>query len=517
MLNLLQNLGDILPHAAKDYADKTALIFQEKTFTFRQLDDLTNRLAHSLRKMGINPGDRVSIYSNNSWQWIVSYYAIAKLGGVINPINVMLKPEEVCYVVQDCGAKAIILSPDKAGPTREATYGVPGLEYIISYEDAGGSILSFHDVLNNGSSEPMRSNAGPEDISTIGYTSGTTGHPKGASLSHRAVLVNSCMTANMHMKTSQDRVVTALPCAHVYGNVVMHGELALGGTLILLPRFSELDALEAIQKYKATMFEGVPTMYMYLLSYPDLDKFDLSSLTRCTVGGQTMSVDKMVEVEKRFGCPLLELWGMTELAGLGTTHPYYGKNKLGSIGVPLPYTEAKIVDSEDATKTLKAGEIGELMFRGPIVMEAYWGNEEATREAIEEDGWLHTGDVCYMDEEGYIFVVDRKKDMIITAGYNIYPAEIERVVLKLEKVAMCAVGKEPDEIRGELAKAFVVLKPGETATEEEILSLCRDHLANYKVPRGVYFVDDVPKTSTGKIMRRKLADLLKPAQHARLS
>ena len=510
MLNQLRNLGDILPHAATRYGDKTALIFQDKTFTFRDLDNLSNRLAHSLRKMGIDPGDRVSIYSNNSWEWIVSYYAIAKLGGVINPINVMLKPEEVCFVVEDCGAKAIILSPDKAGPTREATYGATGLEYIISYEDVGGSILSFQDVLNNGSTEPMSSNAGPGDISTIGYTSGTTGHPKGATLSHRAVLVNAFMTANMHMKTSQDRVVTALPCAHVYGNVVMHGELALGGTLILLPRFNELDALGAIQKYQATMFEGVPTMYLYLLSYPDLDKFDLSSLTRCTVGGQTMSVDKMAEVEKRFGCPLLELWGMTELAGLGTTHPFYGKNKLGSIGVPLPYTEAKIVDDSDATKTLQPREIGELMFRGPIVMESYWGNEDGTRDTIEPDGWLHTGDVCYMDEEGYIFVVDRKKDMIITAGYNIYPAEIERVVLKLDKVAMCAVGKEPDELKGELAKAFVVLKPGETATEEEILSFCREHLANYKVPRGVYFVDDLPKTSTGKVMRRKLADLLTP-------
>ena len=510
MLNELRNLGDILPHAAKRYGDKTALIFQEKSFTFRDLDNLSNRLAQSLRRMGIIPGDRVSIYSNNSWEWVVSYYAIAKLGGVINPINVMLKPEEVCYVVNDCGARAIILSPDKALPTREATHGASGLEYIISYEDAGDGILSFQDVLNKGSSEPMSSNAGQEDVSTIGYTSGTTGHPKGATLTHRAVLVNAFMTANMHMKTSLDRVVTALPCAHVYGNVVMHGELALGGTLILLPRFSELEALDAIQKHQATMFEGVPTMYLYLLSYPDLDKFDLSSLTRCTVGGQTMSVDKMAEVEKRFGCPLLELWGMTELAGLGSTHPFYGKNKLGSIGVPLPYTEAKIVDDSDATKTLPPREIGELMFRGPIVMENYWGNEDATRETIEKDGWLHTGDICYMDEEGYIFVVDRKKDMIITAGYNIYPAEIERVILKLDKVAMCAVGKEPDELKGELAKAFVVMKPGETASEDEILSFCREHLANYKVPRGVYFVDDLPKTSTGKVMRRKLADLLAP-------
>ncbi|MGA2402051.1 MAG: AMP-binding protein, partial [Syntrophobacteraceae bacterium] len=219
MLNELQNLGDIPPYAAERYGDKTALIFQEKTFTFRDIDTLTNRLAQSLRKMGINPGDRVSIYSNNSWEWVVSYYAISKLGGVINPINVMLKPEEVCFVVQDCGAKAIILSQDKAGPTREATYGVSGLEYIISYEDAGGGVLSFQDLLTNGSPEPMRSNAGQGDISTIGYTSGTTGHPKGAALTHRAVLVNACMTANMHMKTSHDRVVTALPCAHVYGNV----------------------------------------------------------------------------------------------------------------------------------------------------------------------------------------------------------------------------------------------------------------------------------------------------------
>ena len=517
MLNQLQNLGDILPRSAKLYGDKTALIYQEKTFTFNDLEDLTNRLAQSLRKMGINPGDRVSIYSNNSWEWVVSYYAIAKLGGVINPINVMLKPEEVCFVVQDCGAKAIILSGDKAMPTWEATRGVSNLEHIISYEEMGGDILYFQDLLDRGSPEPMRSSAGHGDISTIGYTSGTTGHPKGAATTHLAVLLNSCMTANMHMKTSEDRVVSALPCAHVYGNVVMHGELAFGGTFILLPRFVEHDALEAIQKYRATMLEGVPTMYLYLLSYPDLDRYDLSSLTRCTVGGQTMSVDKMIEVEKRFGCPLIELWGMTEIAGLGTTHPYYGKNKLGSIGIPLPYTEARIADAEDAGKTMKAGEPGELMMRGPIVMKGYWGNDKATAETIEKDGWLHTGDICYMDEEGYIFVVDRKKDMIITAGYNVYPAEIERVVLKLDKVAICAVGKEPDELKGELAKAFVVLKPGQTATEDEILSFCREHMANYKVPKGVYFVEDVPKTSTGKIMRRKLGELLKPGASAKSS
>lgn len=508
MLNQLRNLGDILPYAAKRYADKTALIFEGQSFTFPDLDRLSNRLASSLRNMGIETGDRVSIYSNNCWQWMVSYYAVAKLGAVINPVNVMLTPEEVCYVVEDCGAKAILLSPDKAEATRNATRNVDNLKYIISYDGHSDGVLSFQDVLDQGSPDPVRSAVGPADVSTIGYTSGTTGHPKGAALSHGAVLINTMMTANMHVKTAADRIVTALPSAHVYGNVVMHGAIVLGGTLILLPRFHEEAALEAIQKHRATLFEGVPTMYLYLLSHPDLARYDLSSLTRCTVGGQTMSVDKMREVEQRFGCPLLELWGMTELAGLGTTHPFYGENRHGSIGVPLPYTEAKIVDDADVERTLKPGEIGELMFRGPIVMRGYWGKEQATRETIEPDGWLHTGDVGYMDKDGYVFIVDRKKDMIITAGYNIYPAEIERVLLKNPKIAMAAVGKQPDQLKGELARAFVVLKPGEEATAEELIGFCREHLASYKVPRGIHFVDDLPKTSSGKIMRRKLLDLL---------
>ena len=505
MLDQLRNLGDILPFAAERHGDKTALISLDKEFTFKDLDRLSDKLANSLRGMGIGPGDRISLYSNNCWQWILSYYAIAKLAAIANPVNVMLTPEEIRYVVQDCGAKAIILSPDKAEPTRDATRDIPDLKYIISHGAATDGILAFDEVLEKGSPEPVRSERDPDDISTIGYTSGTTGHPKGASLSHRAVLVNTAMTANMHAKTSSDRVVTALPSAHVYGNVVMNGTILLGGTLILLSRFEAISALEAIEKNRATIFEGVPTMYMYLLSHPDLEKYDLSSLTRCTVGGQTMSVDKMREVEQRFGCPLLELWGMTELAGLGTTHPCYGKGRLGSIGVPLPYTEAKIVDDQDASKTLPPGTIGELMFRGPIVMQGYWGNEKATADVIEPDGWLHTGDVGYMDEEGFFYIVDRKKDMIITAGYNIYPAEIERVLLKHPQVAMAAVGKEPDPVKGELAKAFIVPKPGQTLTGEEIVGFCREQLASYKVPRGVYFVDDLPKTSTGKIMRRSLS------------
>jgi long-chain acyl-CoA synthetase len=508
MLDYLKNLGVIVPHAAKTFGDKVALVFKDREFTYRELDELTNRLANSLKALGIKGGDRVSLYSQNCWQWLVSYYAIGKLGGVVNPVNVMLTPEEVRYVVDDCEVTAIILSRDKALKTQEAVKGSPSIKHMICYEEVGEGILSFQDLLDQGATDPVRSDCEPADISTIGYTSGTTGHPKGAALSHRAVLTNVLLTANMYVKTKDDIVVSALPCAHVYGNVVMSGALALGGTLVMIERFEEQEVLESIQKYRATMLEGVPTMYLYLLNYPDLNRYDLSSLTRMGVGGQTMSVDKMKEVEARFGCPLIELWGMTEIAGLGTTAPLYGKHKHGSIGIPLPGVEARIVDTENADNILKPHDVGELMIRGPIVMEKYWGNKAATEETIEKDGWLHTGDVGSMDEDGYIFIVDRKKDMILTGGYNVYPAEIEKVLLKNDKVAMAAVGKLPDELKGESALACIVLKNGESATVEEINGYCREHLASYKVPRQIAFVDELPTTSTGKIMRRDLKDIL---------
>jgi len=286
----------------------------------------------------------------------------------------------------------------------------------------------------------------------------------------------------------------------------MNGAFMCGMTLVLLERFNEAEALSAIQAHRATMFEGVPTMYMYLLNCPELENYNLSSLTRCTVGGQTMPISKMQEVEERFDCPLLELWGMTEIAGLGTTHPFYGLNRHGSIGIPLPYVETRIA-TERASQSLDHDEVGELMVRGPIVMQGYYANERATRETVEPDGWLHTGDLARKDAEGYIHVVDRKKDMILTAGYNVYPAELERVIAAHPAVAMVAVGGQPDEVKGEIAKAYIVLKAGARVDEQGVLSFCRERLAAYKVPRQVQFVADLPKTSTGKIMRRHLKTL----------
>jgi long-chain acyl-CoA synthetase len=501
---MLDSLGQVLPHAASTFGDQTALVIEGRSFSFRELDDLSDALAASLARMGIRAGDRVTLYAPNSWEWIVSYYGALKTGAVINPINVMLTPAEVAFVTRDCGASALIGSADKIKPALES--GVTGLTSIVFGDQSFAGAMLFNELIAKRQTfEPVA--VKPEALSTIGYTSGTTGHPKGAMQSHRAVILNAAMTAQLHLKTPLDTVVTAVPCPHVYGNVIFNAAMMYGTKLVLHPRFDAGEILASISAHKATMFEGVPTMYMYMLVHPEFDSFALASLSRCTVGGQTMPVAKMQEVERRFACPLIELWGMTELAGLGTTFPSNGPHKLGSIGIALPHTEARIADDADPAQTMPRGEVGELMIRGPIVMQGYYGNEKATREAIEPDGWLHTGDLATMDEDGAVFIVDRKKDMINTGGFKVFPAEIERVIAAHPSVAMVAVGGLSDELKGEIAKAYVVLKPGATPDAEGIMALCRAELAAYKAPRAIQFVADLPKTSTGKIMRRELRKL----------
>jgi long-chain acyl-CoA synthetase len=504
---MISSPAHILPIAAKTYGDKVALITGNERLSFLELEARSNQLANALVGMGIKPGDRVSLYSPNCWEWVVSYHGVLKTGAVVNPVNVMLTPKEVEFMANDCGAKLVIGSRDKLEPIVNLV-GSGTVEALVCFgDDSPEGIIGFAKLLDGQSTEFTVTDIDPAELSTIAYTSGTTGHPKGAMQSHYSVAINIALTALMHGRTHEDSVVSALPCPHVYGNVVMNGAFMTGMTLILHQTFNEEAILESIQEHGATLFEGVPTMYMFLLSYRKLDDYDLSSLRCCTVGGQTMPVPKMEEVELRFGCPLIELWGMTEIAGLGTTFAHNGPIKHGSIGVVLPYVEARIASVDDASKALPANEPGELMIKGPIVMLGYYGNEDATRENIEPDGWLHTGDIATMDEDGCIFIVDRKKDMILTAGYNVYPAELERVIAGHPDVAMVAVGSMPDEDKGELAKAYVIVKEGASPDVDTIISYCREHIAAYKVPRSVQFVDDFPKTSSGKVMRRKLHEL----------
>ena len=505
---MLSSIGGIPVAAAQRFGDKTAIVLPNRTLSFNELEALTNRCANALVNLGVKPGDRVTLYSGNCWEWIVSYYGALKMGAVINPINVMLTPTEVEFVANDCGAAIVIASYEKA-VSIENVKAKSQVKELIAFGDEAlpAGIVSFNDMLADSSDDFTIGDIDIDSLSTIGYTSGTTGFPKGACLSHRSILHNVAMTALMHQRNEQDTVVTALPCPHVYGNVVMSGAIQNGMTLVLHPAFEEKAIMQSIQDHGATLFEGVPTMYMFMLNHPDFDNYDLSTLRCCTVGGQTMPKPKMEEVEQRFGCPLIELWGMTEIGGLGTTFASNGPVKHGSIGVALPYTDARIAHTEDASKTMPIGEVGELMIKGGIVMQGYYGNEQATSDTIEADGWLHTGDLASMDHDGCVFIVDRKKDMILTAGFNVYPAEIERVVAGHPDVALVAVGSIPDEAKGELAKAYIVPKTGVTPDSDSIIAYCREHLAAYKVPRAVQFVEDLPKTSTGKVMRRELKTL----------
>lgn len=505
---MLLSIGEIPVESAKIYGDKTAIITPDRSMSFNELDALSNQCANALTKLGIKPGDRVMLYSGNCWQWIVGYYGVLKTGAVINPINVMLTPSEVEFVANDCGTSIVIASHEKALALKDIKK-TSGVHEVIAFTggDLPAGILSFEGLLTGASDSFTPASVDTDSLSTIGYTSGTTGHPKGACLSHHNILLNIAMTSLMHQRTDKDVGVSALPCAHVYGNVLMSAAIQCGMTLIVHSAFEAEAIMKSIQDHKATLFDGVPTMYMFMLNHPNQAGYDLSSLRCCSVGGQTMPVPKMEEVEDRFGCRLIEVWGMTELGGCGTTMTANGPFKHGSIGIALPYTQARIADSEDASKTLPTGETGELMIRGPVVMQGYYGNEKATHETIEPDGWLHTGDVATMDEDGFIFIVDRKKDMILTAGFNVYPAELERVIAGHPDVALVAVGSIPDADKGELAKAYIVPKTGTSPASDDIVQFCRKHLAAYKVPRAVQFVDDLPKTSTGKVMRRELKSL----------
>jgi long-chain acyl-CoA synthetase len=493
MVRSVETLAHVLPAAAARHGRRRALVSGDHAFTFRELDRLSARVAAALHGLGVAAGDRVTIYAANGWEWIVSYYAVARIGAVVNPVNVLLTPEELCYIAADCGARAIVTAPHRT----EAVLDIRGdtaLETVITLgDDTHADTRRFAELLR-AAPDAIDRRVQPDDLAAIMYTSGTTGHPKGAMLSHRNLWLNAALTATMHVRTPSDTTVTAVPLCHVYGADILNASMISGATLVLLSRFGEVPVLTAIEQHAATLFEGVPTMLLHLLNCAELDRFDLSTLTRCTTGGQTMAVDKMEEVERRFGCPLLEVWGMTEIAGIGTTHPFHAPNRLGSIGLPVPGCECRLAD-------------GELLFRGPLIMQGYYGNADATRATIDPDGWLRTGDVATIDDDGYIRIIDRMKDVILSGGYNVYPAEIERVLAMHPAVAMAAVAAERDYLRGEVPKAYVVLRSGGAADARELQSFCREHLAAYKTPRTIRIVPDLPKTSTGKILRRALQTL----------
>jgi long-chain acyl-CoA synthetase len=501
---MVATLAEVLPAAAARHGDRTALVVEHRRLSFRELHERSDRVANGLLATGVKPGDTVGLFGANSVEWVVAYYAIAKTGAVLNPLSSMLTTDELRYTLADAGARIVVASVEKAGQLRELRADGT-LEHVVLWgtDDAPDALLLSSWLERYDAAFDPRPRL-PSDLAVIAYTSGTTGRPKGAMQSHRAVVAAGAGTALMAARTAEDRVVSALPLFHVYGSSVLNAAMLAGSMLVTLPRFGEVAMLEAIVANRATMVDGVPTAYYYLLAHPDFDRYDLSSLRLCWVGGQTLPVAKSLEFTRRTGCPVHEVWGMTELAGATSANPVYGLNKPGTIGLPYPGNAFRVVDVEDPTRELPRGEPGELMYRGPLVMLGYHGNPEATAETVRPDGWLHTGDIAVMDDDGYATIVDRKKDMILTAGFNVYPAELERVLCMHPAVALAAVGAIPDEAKGELAKAYVIARPGAGVTAAELIAHCREHLAAYKVPRAVQFVDAVPMTPSGKIMRRML-------------
>lgn len=497
-------ISDLVPRAAARFGDAPAFtVLGGATTSFAAIERQVAGFAGWMAAQGICRQDRVALYLPNGLDWIVAYHAIARLGAVVVPANFLLTPHEVAFMLADADARALILPTGRrAGELADAA--LPPDLLIVAVEPASGrSALPSADPV-----EPA--DVAPDDLFTLCYTSGTTGRPKGAMLSHANIFASTAHSATIHVRTRGETVLSALPFPHVYGNIVMNAAFLVGMRLVAMERFEAGAVLAAIAQERPALFEGVPTMFYQMLAHPAAAATDFSSLARCTVGGQTMPVSKIAEVAERFGCPVCELWGMTEVSGPATSHSPYWTPRHGTIGLPFPSVELRVADLDDRTRDMPDGEAGELCVRGPLVTRGYWRNPQATAETIDAHGWLATGDIGLREPDGYFRIIDRRKDLIITGGYNIYPAEVEEVLATHPAVAMSAVASLPDEEKGEIAKAFVVLRSGIACDATDLAAHCRRSLAAYKVPRAFAFVDDLPKTSTGKILRRALRGIADP-------
>ena len=502
------NLAVLLEESAKERPEKPALVIGGREISYSALRDGAKSFAGALSSMGVGPGDRVAIMIPNVPQFVVAYYGILATGASVVPLNVLLKGPEITYHLDDSDAKVIVAWEGFLEEARKGYDGAASCESLVVVEspDGSGAIgdeKGFETLLREYPPEFEAHPTMPDDTAVVIYTSGTTGRPKGAELTHANMFMNAMCNADKLLKMDEDDVVIAvLPLFHIFGQTcVMNAAIYRGGTMVLVPRFEPEAALKAIQDSGVTVFSGVPTMYQYLLRHPELDKYDISSLRTGVSGGASMPVEVMKAVEERFGIVILEGYGLSESSPTATFNRSVEERKVGSIGLPIWGTEAKVVDGNDAEVT--PGERGELLLRGHHIMKGYLNKPEATAEAMK-NGWFHTGDLATMDEDGYFYIVDRVKDMIIRGGYNVYPREVEEVLYEHPGIAEIAVIGIPHEELGEEVAAVVAMKDGESATEEEIIAFAKDRVAAYKYPRSVTFVDELPKTATGKILKREL-------------
>ena len=530
----IRTLQSYLKEAAEKHPEKSAIHFIGKELTYKELYDSSLKLANQLQKLGVKKGDRVAIMLANTPQAVISYYGALFAGAIVVQTNPLYVEREIEHQLNDSGAE-IMICLDLVYPrvanvfkkTNLKTVIVTGIkDYLpfpknliypfiqkkrtgikvnIQYNDR---ILNFVKVLEEGVAKELEIDIDPkEDLALLQYTGGTTGPAKGVMLTHYNLVANTsqCVSWMYKLKKGEERILAALPFFHVYGmTVVMNLSIMYYSKMIILPKFDPLDVLKTIEKQKVTIFPGAPTMYIALLNHPKLKEFDLSSIDACLSGSAALPVEVQTKFEELSGGKLVEGYGLTETSPVAIANFLWGKRKPGSIGVPWPDTEATILSIETG-ESAAPNEIGEVMIKGPQVMKGYWKRPEDTQATFRED-WFLTGDMGYMDEDGYFYIVDRKKDMIIAGGFNIYPREIEEVLYEHEKVQEACIVGVPDVYRGETVKAFIVPKDGQKLTEEELDQYCRKHLAAFKVPRLYEFREELPKTMIGKILRRVLVE-----------
>jgi len=532
-----------LEDSAANYPDQIAIklvlrylgpLTMGATLTYRQLMDRVNRFASALAALGVKKGDRVALMLPNLPQFVISFYGALKLGAIIVNTNPTYTAREIEHQFSDAGAETVVLLSAFYGKLKEAQPNTQIKRVIIAdvpdyvpapfhsmvkrklHEDGlmvevpeGNGVYTFRKLLNAHPEAPPQVAVAAEDTAFFQYTGGTTGVPKAAMLSHFNLVANTVQVRRwmVALEDGKERVMGAIPFFHVYGmTVAMSLAIYLGAELIVVPNPRPIDGvMKAIDKERATVFPGVPTMYIGIINHPDVDKYDLKSVKACISGAAPLPMDVQTKFGEITGGRLVEGYGLTEAAPVSHCNPIYGQRKAGSIGLPLPDVEAKIMDYDKFVEKPQ-GEEGELWLRGPQVMPGYWGRPDETAKTITEDGWLRTGDIARMDSDGYFYIVDRLKDIIIASGFNIVPREVEEVLFEHPKVQEAVVAGVPDAYRGETVKAYVVLRPGKTATADELIAFCAERLAPYKVPKQVEFRSDLPKTQVGKFLRRVLVE-----------
>jgi long-chain acyl-CoA synthetase len=501
------NLAVILEESTKRNPDKVALIFDDFKLTYTQLNAASNQVANALVGAGIKPGDRVGLMLPNVPQFPIIYYGILKAGGIVVPINVLLKGREVAYYLSDSEASALffweMFAADAIVGAKEAPSVTKLIQVGIAPAEPPEGCADFFAF--SGKQAPTFDTVATEADGTclIIYTSGTTGQPKGAELTNLNLF--ECCHLGTHIFTfdnEKDVIMAVLPMFHSFGlSNVLNGGIHGGITLTLMPRFDADKCLQIIQRDKVTLFLGVPTMYFAMLHHPERSTYDLSSLRLCVSGGASIPGEVIKAWEQATGTKILEGYGLSETSPTATFNQLETGQKVGSIGKPVWGVDVKIFDEDD--KEVPQGERGEIVIKGHNIMKGYWRKPEATAETIKH-GWFHSGDIGYVDDEGFLFIVDRKKEMIIRGGFNVYPREIEEVIYMHPKVAEAAVIGVPDEKFGEEIHAVVAPKPGETIDPQELIAFVKERVAAYKCPRTVDVVKELPKGPTGKIMKREI-------------